>query len=283
MEMKIGLVGAGEMGSAVGARLRTRGARVVTVLQGRSAESAFRVARAGIEVAASLGELVDGAAFVLSIVPPGVALDVARELDPALRAAPVRPVYVDCNAVAPHTARAIAAAVAPTGAPFVDAGIVGSPPARDEGPRFYASGAAAPELARLRDYGLDVRVLDGDVGVASALKMSYAGITKGLTGIGAAMMLNATRYGVDAALRAELESSQPQLFAWLGRQVPRMSPKAYRWVAEMQEIAATAGDDAATEAIYQGFARLYAQFAAEHERSDGDGPLRELDAFVGAR
>ena len=62
-------------------------------------------------------------------------------------------------------------------------------------PRFYASGPAAPRFATLRDYGLDIRVLDGALSAASALKMSYAGITKGTQAIGAAMMLAATRAG----------------------------------------------------------------------------------------
>jgi hypothetical protein len=100
--------------------------------------------------------------------------------------------------------------------------------------------------------------------------MSYAGITKGLTGIGAAMMLGATRSGADAALAQELAESQPQLLAWLSRQVPGMYPKAYRWVAEMDEIAAFAAADPAAPQIYHGLARLYerlATAAAESERT----------------
>ncbi|HEX6840613.1 MAG TPA: DUF1932 domain-containing protein, partial [Stellaceae bacterium] len=62
--------------------------------------------------------------------------------------------------------------------------------------------------------------------------------------------------------------SQPQLLAWLARQVPRMYPKAYRWVAEMEEIAAFAAADPAAAQLYQGLARLYERLAtaAEDER-----------------
>jgi F0F1-type ATP synthase membrane subunit c/vacuolar-type H+-ATPase subunit K len=135
---------------------------------------------------------------------------------------------------------------------------------------FYASGDAAPKLERLNQLGLAVRVLDAPIGAASALKMSYAGITKGLTGLGAAMMLGATRSGAAAALARELAESQPQLLAWLARQVPSMYPKAYRWVAEMEEIAVFAAADPAAAQIYQGLARLYqrlADRAAEGERA----------------
>ena len=57
--------------------------------------------------------------------------------------------------------------------------------------KIYAAGPHAKEFAKLNDYGLIVRVLDGPLTAASALKMSYAGITKGFTALGAAMMLAA--------------------------------------------------------------------------------------------
>ena len=118
----------------------------------------------------------------------------------------------------------------------VDAGIIGGPP-RDgyAGPVVYASGPeAAGFVALLGGRGIDLRVAEGPVGAASALKMSYAGITKGLVAIAAAMMLAATRAGAADALRAELAASQPALSAWFARMVPSMYGKAYRWAGEMR-------------------------------------------------
>lgn len=281
--MKIALIGVGEMGAAVGRRLHERGARVVTSLRGRSPASAERARSAGLEVVQSDRELVEGAEFVLSIVPPGRALDVARTLSGPLGKLPKRPRYVDCNAVAPETVRKIGDVIRQAGCAFIDAGIVGGPPASGyDGPRIYASGAQGDALEALGAFGLSIRVLGGDVGMASALKMSYAGITKGLTGIGAAMMLDASRAGVATELRRELEESQPHVFAWLSRQVPRMYAKAYRWVAEMEEIASFSHDDPSTEAIYRGLARLYEDFAAAFERRNGatDSMLDSVTEFV---
>jgi 3-hydroxyisobutyrate dehydrogenase-like beta-hydroxyacid dehydrogenase len=260
--MRIAVIGTGEMGSAVGARLHERGATVVTSLRGRSAASAERVGRAGIEVCDDPWALLDGAAFVLSIVPPGVALDVAEQFRPVLEALAQKPVYVECNAIAPDTTVRIGEVVAASGAPYVDGGIIGGPPAKGyDGPHIYVSGPDASRAQALAEFGLDVRVLDEHVGHASALKMSYAALTKGLTGIGAALMDGGRRAGVGAALRAELEVSQPQLFAWLSRQVPKMYPKAYRWVAEMEEISAFfRNEDPAAAAIYHGLAALYEQY-----------------------
>jgi hypothetical protein len=110
--------------------------------------------------------------------------------------------------------------------------------------------------------------------------MSYAGITKGLTAIGTAMMLGAIRAGCGDELRTELAESQPQLLAWLARQVPNMYPKAYRWVAEMEEIAAFLEDDPAAPAIYEGIARFYERIAAEKSSGGADeGELAELKRF----
>src|SRR5262249_14847745 len=140
--------------------------------------------------------------FILSIVPPGEALGLAEQMLPVLGGAVSKPVFVDCNAVSPRTAALIAAVIAEAGCPFVDAGIIGGPPKPGAaGPAFYASGKAAQRFAGLTQFGLDVRVLDGPVGAASALKMSYAGITKGLTALGSAMLLAATRAGAADALR----------------------------------------------------------------------------------
>jgi hypothetical protein len=93
--------------------------------------------------------------------------------------------------------------------------------------------------------------------------MCYAGITKGLTALGTAMILAASRDGAAEALRRELELSQPHLLTFLTRSVPGMFPKAYRWVAEMEEIADFADADPAAEAIYAGAARLFEEMARD--------------------
>src|SRR5277367_4292485 len=97
----VAIVGTGEMGAAVGRRLREAGGRVVTSLAGRGAESVARVREAGLEVVDDDDSLVRGASFVLSIVPPGVAVEVAERLSSPISRADVPPVFVDCNAISP--------------------------------------------------------------------------------------------------------------------------------------------------------------------------------------
>jgi 3-hydroxyisobutyrate dehydrogenase-like beta-hydroxyacid dehydrogenase len=258
----VAILGAGSMGSAIGRALTQSGARVLTSLEGRSAASAARAREAGMEDAS-----LDGLAaceFILSIVPPAVAIDTAKRMAPMLERASVPPLYIDCNAINPDTVREIARVLEPTGTPFVDGAIIGMP----SSPKFYMSGPHARRTQPLADAGLAVRVLDGPVGAASALKMSYAGITKGLTALGSAMSLAAMRNGAGDALLAELAESQPALAAWLAGNVPRMPPKAYRWVAEMEEIAQFIGDEFAEHRIYEGAAGLYARLAQDRDATD---------------
>src|SRR5271154_6898397 len=213
----VAVIAPGMMGAAVGKRLVDNGLKVLTSLTGRSAETAARAKAAGM--AAARDADIARADFILSILPPGDALKLAQRFVPALQASNAKPVFVDCNAINPKTVAKVAAALAPTDCPFIDSGIIGSPPkppAAGESklagsPRFYASGPAASRFATLRDYGLDVRVLTGALAAASALKMSYAGITKGTQAIGAAMMLAATRAGSADELMAEQQLSQREM------------------------------------------------------------------------
>ena len=192
-----------------------------------------------------------------------------------LAAANKKPVYVECNAVSPQTMLKIADVIAATGCPFVGAGIIGPPPKPGTtNTKIYASGPHAPDFARLNDYGLIVRVLDGPLTAASALKMSYAGITKGFTALGAAMMLAATRGGSAEALKAELAESQPALLGYLSHQMPSMYSKAYRWVAELDEIATFVGEEHPEHDMLTAAARLYERLA-----DDVDGEKKEIGSL----
>jgi 3-hydroxyisobutyrate dehydrogenase-like beta-hydroxyacid dehydrogenase len=276
MQPIVAVIAPGMMGSAVAKRLTAHGLEVRTLLDGRGAETLARAKQAGMTGASDAQ--VAACDFILSILPPGSALELAEKLAPALRAAAKKPVYVDCNALDPATVLRIARVIEETGTTFVDGGIIGPPPEGDgKSTKIYLSGPDATKVTILQQYGLNMPVQPGPIGAASAMKMSYAGITKGFTALGAAMMLAATRAGTAEALKAELSGSQPALYNWLTKQMPKMYSKAYRWVAEMEEIAAFVGEDPAGAKFYQGAAELYARIA-----KDFDGPNKEtamLDAF----
>ena len=194
MALTIVVVAQGEMGAAVGQRLHSRGAAVRTSLKGRSEGSRMRAREAGMVPVDDDVALVTGADFVLSIVPPGDAKAFAARIAPALSQLDRKPIFADCNALAPATVREVAEAIAPSGCAFADMGILGAPPSPSGagGPRLYASGPGARAALALKDYGLDIRIVEGGIGEASAVKMGYACLTKGTQAIGASMMLGET-------------------------------------------------------------------------------------------
>ncbi len=277
MSPTIAIIAPGAMGAGVASCLTAKGVPVITSLDGRGEASRRRATASGMQDVGT--SALAEADFLLSIVPPAEAVALAQRLAPALAASSHRTVYVDCNAVSPPTAQAVADIVAATGCVFVDVGIIGPPPRPGTtNTKFYASGPRARDFAALNDFGLIVRVLDGPLTAASALKMSYAGITKGLTALGAAMMLAATRGGSAQALKAELAESQPELLRFFERMVPPMYGKAYRWVAELDEIAGFVGAERPESAMFTAAARFYEEIAA-----DVAGDSREtatLDSFL---
>ncbi len=282
MGIVVAIIAQGSMGAGVGKRLHESGAEVRTLLSGRSAASAERARAAGMKPMNGEQDLLHGADFFLSILPPGEAETLAQRLAPALTALQKKPVYVDCNAISPQTAERVAAVIAPTGAKFVDGGIIGGPPRPGYSPAIYASGPSVSETAVLRDWGLDWRAIDGPIGAASGLKMSYAGITKGITALGSSMMLGAARFGCAEALLAELSSSQPEIVKYLSASIPRMYDKAYRWVAEMEEISDFHGSYKPAADIYAAIARHYeALAAAEAETAPGpENAIKTLDQVL---
>ncbi|MGY3608011.1 MULTISPECIES: DUF1932 domain-containing protein [unclassified Bradyrhizobium] len=277
MSNTIAILAPGAMGSAVAQRLAEHGARVLTSLHGRSEASAKRAAAAGMMAADDAD--IAAADIILSIVPPGEAIALAEQLAANIAKHRTRPVVVDCNAVNVETVQKVADIIAASGARFVDGAVIGLPPKPGSaGPTFYVSGEHAQDLAVLKQFGLDLRIVEGPVGAASALKMSYAGINKGLTAVGAAMVLAATRAGAADALRDELALSQPHILARIGNALPDMVPKAYRWVAEMREIAAFLGPDHPASLAYEGFARLFEHIAADASGAGED--VAKLRAFA---
>jgi RimJ/RimL family protein N-acetyltransferase/3-hydroxyisobutyrate dehydrogenase-like beta-hydroxyacid dehydrogenase len=260
----------GDMGHAVGRALRENGLDVVTCLEGRSPRTRALAEAAGLRALPTIEALVSEAQLVLAILVPDAAHATAARVAEAMRAAGARPAYADCNAVSPATALQIAEIIAGAGGAPIDAGIIGGPPRNGQSPRFYASGEHAPLLAQLGERGLDVRVLPGAVGHASALKMCYAALTKGTSALQIAALTAAEPLGIADALHAELAASQPHTTAQLAG-IARVPAKAFRWVGEMEQIAATFASVGVTPKLHAGAAdvfRMVAQSPLGDERPE---------------
>jgi 3-hydroxyisobutyrate dehydrogenase-like beta-hydroxyacid dehydrogenase len=255
----IGLLHPGEMGAGVGAAARAGGSRVLWASQGRGDDTRRRAAAAGLEDATTVAALVGKSDVVLTVCPPHAALDVAR----AVAGHAFRGLYVDGNAVAPTTSRSIAKIVEAAGATYVDGGIIGPPPDKPGTTRLYLSGAAAERVRALFAPGpLEAVVLPGDLTSASAIKMAYAAWTKGSQALIMAVRALATAEGVDEALLTEWGRSQPDLPKRSENAAKSTARKAWRWVGEMDEIAATFKGASLPDGFHRGASELYRRMAS---------------------
>jgi 3-hydroxyisobutyrate dehydrogenase-like beta-hydroxyacid dehydrogenase len=263
----IGVLHPGEMGSAVGACLSQRGLTVLWASAGRSPATADRAAAAGMRDAGTADEMSGQAEVILSVCPPHAALEVARSV------AGFSGIYVDANAVSPATTREVAEIVTAGGARYVDGGIIGAPPRSPGDSRLYLSGLWAEEISNLfAGTPLDAQVIGDEIGQASAVKMAYAAWTKGTAALILAIRALARAEGVEQTLVAEWQQSQPALTARPHAAARSALQKGWRWVAEMEEIAATMSAAGLPPGFHEAAAAIYTRVPHPHAESPTSEP-----------
>jgi 3-hydroxyisobutyrate dehydrogenase-like beta-hydroxyacid dehydrogenase len=253
----IGLVGAGFMGSGIGAALKANGHEVITTLAGRSPRTSGLVRAAGLTTVPDTEALLRQADIVLVVTPPAAALDAAREIAAAARATNARPLVADLNAISPSTMEHVNGILATVGVDAVDGSISGSPPNVRPGARIYLSGPRVAEVAGLAWDPAQPIVVGDTVGSASAVKMCTASVYKGLSGLLAQAMRTALRHDVLDHVMADLS----QLDAHAHTQVAQATTKAHRFVGEMLEIAQTQADAGLTADLFRAYARIFEDLA----------------------
>jgi len=232
----VALLHPGNMGVTIGAAAAAGGGRVVWASHQRSRATRERAGQAGLVDVENLASALRASDVVLAVCPPHAALELARSVAEHNFSG----IYVDANAVSRSTARQIGETVTKAGASFVDGGIIGPPVKRAETTRLYLSGARAPEVAGLFFASmLEARAIGEKPGAASALKMAYAAWTKCSDALILAIRALAALEGVDKALLEEWALSQPDLEHRSIQAAAAAAPKAWRYVGEMREIAAS--------------------------------------------
>jgi 3-hydroxyisobutyrate dehydrogenase-like beta-hydroxyacid dehydrogenase len=269
MTTVVGMVGTGEMGSAVGAAYGAGGARVVASVKGRSDRSRRLADAAGLVLLDSLDAVVASADFVLSVVPPAAAPDVAASIAAATAATTSAPLVADLNAVSPTTVAELATILRDAGLELVDGSISGPPPRPGGRTTLYLAGPRAGELGALAAPGVDARIVGSELGLASAVKMCTASVYKGHIALLAHAALTAHAHGVLDEVLADLRSSYPELVDRANVAIARAAAKAGRYVGEMREIEATQAAAGLPPALFAAMADVYAELAS---RADGRPP-----------
>ncbi len=254
----IGLLHPGEMGAAVGQCLTGAGYTVLWASEGRGPETAARARAARLADAGTAAEVADRADVIFSVCPPHAALDVAWAVQG------FSGLFVDANAISPATAREVALMVEEGGATYIDGGIIGLPPPASPSPstpgstRLYLSGGEADAVRGLFDgTTLEARAIDSGIWSASAVKMAYAAWTKGTAALLLAARALARAEGVEGALLAEWALSQPALADRSRGAAASATTKGWRWVAEMEEIAASMAAAGLPDGFHQAAAEIF--------------------------
>ena len=236
--------------------------RIITNLTDRSERTQKLSHSAGIIDVKTDEEIVGQADFIFSILVPSQANSLAHRFAPYL-SKHRHIIYVDMNAIGPQTACSIAT-LFPHGN-FVDGCIIGLPPGSlEHSPTLYLSGELAQKVADLFRYTdlMKVTVIGKEIGQASTMKMCYASITKGTIAIEIQSCVTAKSFGLEEVLFEELKESMPHIYERVHRSIPRIPPKASRWVGEMEEVAKTFEDIGLSPKLFQGAAETY-RFVAE--------------------
>jgi 3-hydroxyisobutyrate dehydrogenase-like beta-hydroxyacid dehydrogenase len=261
------------MGASIGAAARCH-TEVLWASRGRSDATRRRALESGLVDAGDLDSILQQSAVVMAVCPPHAALELARQV----AGAGFRGLYVDANAVSPETATTIARTVEDAGARFVDGAIIGPPAHRAGTTRLFLAGDEAERVARLfAGSPLEAIALAAPPPAASALKIAYAAYTKGTTALLLAIRALARRHGVEGALLEEWHTSQPELVRRSETGALRAAPKAWRFVAEMDEIAATFAEAGLPDGFHRAASELYRRL----ERFKDDRAV-DLDTLLAA-
>ncbi|NMO89540.1 NAD(P)-dependent oxidoreductase [Actinomycetospora sp. TBRC 11914] len=256
----VGVVAPGAMGVALGRCFAAGGHDVLMTAAGRSAATARRLAEAGIDDAGSIDAVTGGASVVISVVPPAQARATAEDIAAGARRTGAHPLLLEANAVAPATVADVAATVGAADLDVVDAAISGPPPRPDaEQPtRIFLAGPRAHEIGALGVPGVRWVGLAADLGAASAAKMCTASVRKGHQALLAHALLTAEHHGVLATVLTDLQLDFPH------DDVPHAAAaatKAWRFVDEMTEIAATQAGAELTPELFAAMAEVYRRLA----------------------
>jgi len=255
---RIGILHPGAMGVSIAATALNSGHRLYWASEGRSPATHDRASRYGLLDTRTVARLCATCSILLSVCPPHAAEAVARRvLDSSFTG-----LYLDANAISPSRTVRMGQEMEKAGIAFVDGGIIGEPAWKPKSTRLYLAGSRAADIAACFSAGpLEAHVLGGTIGTASALKMCFAAYSKGTTALLSAVLTTAEHLGVRQQLCEEWAWREPDFPARASRRVCESAAKAWRFVGEMEEIAATFKDAGMPGDFHAAAARIYGRLA----------------------
>jgi RraA family protein len=252
-QVRLGLVGFGEVGSTVGKGVRDAGLDQVLCYDKAAFEGLYshliqsRASEAGVKLVRSQQELAAGADLIIGFTPGSCSIDSAKAFASVLTPAHV---FVDFASATPKVKMAVADALKFTGAKVGDGSILGNPSNGYAMPMLVSGSASEDALASLVPWGMRIEKAGDRLGVASGIKILRSVLFKGIEALFDEMILAARVYEMDEAVLASAFKTLDRN-SWaeiLSNVVPSGAIHAERRAEEL-EMAADAVAEAGIEPI----------------------------------
>ena len=262
---RIGILHPGEMGISVAASAINSGYQVCWTSQGRSDKTRLRAEKYNLIEIETLSRLCQTSEIIFSICPPHAAEGVAASVTEA----GFKGLYLDANAISPQRSIRIGQMMEENGIHFIDGGIIGGPAWAPNETWLYLSGKDADKLANCFTKGpLETKIIGGEIGKASALKMCYAAYSKGTTALLSAILATAESFGIRDELYQQWDMDDSSFSEKVNQRVTGVTAKAWRFEGEMHEIASTFQEAGLPRGFHEAAAEIYHRMAgfkgAEH-------------------
>jgi len=255
---KIGILHPGEMGISIAVSAINSGHQVYWASRDRSDKTRLRAEKHNLIEVDSLLQLCQISEVILSVCPPHAAEDVAKSVIET----GFKRFYLDANAISPQHAVKIGQIMDENNISFIDGGIIGGPAWTPKETWLYLSGKDANIIADCFTNGpFETKIIDSEIGKASALKMCYAAYSKGTTALLAAVLATAESLGVREELYQQWDIDDSTFSEQVNRRTTRVTAKAWRFEGEMQEIALTFENAGLPSGFHEAAAEIFHRMA----------------------
>lgn len=275
---KIGILHPGEMGISVAAAAINSGHAVYWTSQGRSDKTRLRAEKHNLVEIETLPELCQTSEIIFSVCPPHAAEGVAESVIET----GFKGFYLDANAISPQRSIRIGEMMEENRIHFIDGGIIGGPVWTRNETWLYLSGRDADKIANCFTKGpLETKIIGGEIGKASALKMCYAAYSKGTTALLCAILATAESLAIREELYQQWDKDEANFSERVNRRVTRVTAKAWRFEGEMKEIASTFREAGIPDGFHEAAAEIYQRMVDFKDAEHSPGLNEVLQALIG--
>lgn len=235
-EIIVGLLFPGDMGLAIAEVLLKNNFRVITASEGRSQKTADRIKKSEIEDLVSLQKVVDASDIILSVNSPDKSVEIAEQISICLSDHHAKKIFVDLNSNTTESATRIDHICAAKNAVHINGAVLGASKDMEKDSVIVLSGKERKYILDLFDGIFNTKDAGENIESASAYKLLFSLVNKGINAVFFEAMTAAAHYGIVDELMTSLLSYLPGTFKDLEKTTPTYIPHIERRMHEMQGL-----------------------------------------------